>query len=78
MLTALVKSREVGGCPKTNTHYLCMAIYVVKVDLNSFRKAWDGVMLTLALQLATSGGVAMTIEDEVRGQSLDNGRTASD
>ena len=33
-------------------------------------------MLTLALQLATSGGVAMTIEDEVRGQSLDNGRTA--
>jgi len=45
-------------------------MYVVKVDFDSFKKAWDDVMLTLALQLATSAGVAMTIEDEARDHIL--------
>ena len=45
-------------------------MYVVKVDFDSFRKAWDDVMLTLALQFATSAGVAVTIEDEARDHIL--------
>ena len=38
-------------------------MYVVKADFDSFRGAWDAVVRTLALQFATSAGVAVTIED---------------
>ncbi len=35
----------------------------MEVDFGSFREAWDAVVRTLALQFATSAGVAVTIEE---------------
>ncbi|KAH8743359.1 hypothetical protein BGZ57DRAFT_779283, partial [Hyaloscypha finlandica] len=42
----------------------------MKVDFDSFKNAWEDVMLTLALQFATSASVAVTIEDEARDHIL--------
>jgi len=36
----------------------------VKVDFDGFRRAWDTVARTLALQFAASMGINLTIQDE--------------